>query len=84
MHFDEIFFAHNGFHHEPQIVGRWIPIALPHDLAWILGRKFELQILIPIRIDLKLSFPDPFGVVPVDACDLQVCFDIEFLQSGPD
>jgi hypothetical protein len=42
LHVDKIFFAHNGFDHESQIIGYRIPKALAHDLTGVLNRKFDL------------------------------------------
>jgi len=41
LHIDKIFFTHNGFDHESQVIGYRIPEALAHDLTGILNRKFD-------------------------------------------
>jgi len=53
-------------------------------LTRILDRKFDLEILVPIGIDLEFAFPDPFGVVLVNVFNLKTVVDIEFFQSFQD
>jgi hypothetical protein len=84
MHFYKVFFTHNRFHGIPQVFGHRISKGFSHQLAGILNRKFNLQILVPIGIDLQLSFFDPLGIILNDAPDLKLVLDIEFFQSGPD
>jgi hypothetical protein len=84
MHFNEVFLPHDGLHNIAQILRHRIPVTLAHDLTRILNRELHLQILVPIRVDLEFSFPDPFGVILVDACNLKIIGDIEFFQSCQD
>jgi hypothetical protein len=49
-----------------------------------LNSKFDLQLFVPVGIDLKFAFPNPFGVVLVNILDLKVVLEVEFFQSGPD
>ena len=84
MHFDEIFFSHNRLHRVPQIFGHRIPKGLSHQLAGVLNREFDFQVLVPVGIDLQLSFPDPLGIILNDTLDLKVVLDVEFFQSEPD
>ena len=84
MHVDEIFFAHNRLHRIPQIFGHRIPKSLAYQLAGVLYGKFDFKILVPVGIDLQLSFPDPLGIILNDALDLKLVLDVEFFQSGPD
>jgi len=83
-HFDKIFFPHNGLYHVTQIVCHWIPEAFAHDLTRVLHRELDLSILVPVGVDLELSFSDPFGVILIDARNLEVIRDFEFLQSFQD
>ena len=83
-HINEVLFADNGFYSISQILGDWISEALSHKLAWILNCKFHLQILIPVRIDLELSFPNPLGIILNDALNFKIVGDVEFFQSDPD
>ena len=53
-------------------------------LTRILNRKFDLQILVPIRIDLELALPDPLGVVFVNVLDFKLMWNVEFFQSCQD
>ncbi len=69
-HVNKILFPNNGLHHKPQILCYRITIAFPDDLTWILNRELDLQILVPVGIDLQFAFPDPFGVILVNACNL--------------
>jgi hypothetical protein len=84
MHVNKIFFSHNGLYNIAQIIRHWISKAFAHNLAWILNRKFDLQILVPIGIDLEFSLPDPFGIILVDACNLKIMGYIKFFQSCQD
>ena len=84
FHIDEVFFAHNRFDHESQIIGNRIAIALAYDLTGVLDRKFDLQILVPIGIDFQLALADPFGIVFIDVLDDKVVLDVEFFQSCQD
>ena len=52
VHFDKIFFTHHRFHRIPQIFSHRIPKSLSHQLAGILYREFDFQILVPVGIDL--------------------------------
>jgi hypothetical protein len=84
LHINEVFFAHNGFDHESQVIGNRVPKGLAHDLARILHRKFDLQILVPVGIDLQLSLADPFGIVFINVLNDKVVLDVEFFQSCQD
>jgi hypothetical protein len=84
LHVDEILFTHHGFDHKPQVFGNGIPKAFADDLAGVLNRKFNFQILVPVGIDLELAFPDPFGIVFINIFDFKLVFQVEFFQSGPD
>ncbi len=84
MHVDEIFFAHNRLHRIPQIFGHRIPKGLAYQLAGILHRECNFKILVPVGIDLQLSFPNPLGIILNDALDFKIVLDFEFFQSGPD
>jgi hypothetical protein len=84
LHVDKILFAHNRLDHEAEIFGNGIAVALAHDLARVLNREFDFQILVPIGIDLEFTLTDPFGIVLIDIFDLEIVLKIEFFQSGPD
>jgi hypothetical protein len=83
-HIDEVLFAHHGFDHEAQVLGDGVTVAFAHDLAGVLNREFDLQLLVPVAVDLELALPDPLGVVLVDVLDFKIMFEVEFFQSGPD
>jgi len=53
-------------------------------LTRILDRERDLAILVPVRIDLELALPNPFGVEPDDTLDLKIVGDVELFQSDPD
>ena len=84
LHVDEIFFTHHGFDHKTKIICNRIAIALSNDLAGILNREFDFQILVPVGIDLQFSFTDPFGIIFINVLNFKIVFDVEFFQSGPD
>lgn len=83
-HIDKVLFADYRFNNKPQILGNRVAKAFSHKLAGILNRKFNLQILIPLGIDLELSFLYPLRVILNDALNLKIERDVEFFQSGPD
>jgi hypothetical protein len=84
LHVDEVLLPNDGPDHKSQIFSHGIPIAFANDLAGVLNRKFDFQILVPIGIDLEFSFPDPFGIVFVDVFNLKIMLDVEFFQSFQD
>jgi hypothetical protein len=84
LHVDEIFFTHNSLDNITKIICDRIAIAFSDDLAGILNREFDFQILVPVGVDLQFSFTDPFGIVFIDVLDFKIVFDVEFFQSGPD
>jgi hypothetical protein len=84
LHVDKILFSHNRFDHETQVFGNGVAIALANNLAGILHREFDFEVLVPVGIDLELALPNPFGVIFVNLLDLEVMLDVEFFQSGPD
>jgi hypothetical protein len=84
LHIDEIFFAHHGFHHKPQVFCDGVAITLSNDLAGILHRELDFQILVPVRIDLQLAFTNPLGIILINILDFKIVFEVEFFQSGPD
>lgn len=83
-HIDEIFFTDDRFDHKPQIVGHRITVALADDLAGILDGKLDLAVLVPVGIDLEFAFPDPLGVILINAFDLKIVFEVELFQSCQD
>ncbi len=84
LHVDEILFTYDGFDHIAQIFGDGIAVAFPNDLTRVLYREFDLQVLVPVGIDLQFAFTNPFGIVLIDVLNFEVVFDVEFFQSGPD
>jgi hypothetical protein len=84
LHVDEVFLAHDRFDHEAQIFGNGIAKALADDLAGILDGELDLEVLVPVGIDLELALTDPLGIVFVNVFDFKVVLDVEFFQSGPD
>jgi hypothetical protein len=83
-HIDKIFFADDRFDHISQVFGNGIAKGFAHDLAGVLDGKFNLEVLVPVGIDLEPSFPDPFGIVFIDVLDDKVVLDVEFFQSCQD
>jgi len=84
LHVDKIFFAHNGSDHKPKVFGNGIAIALSYDLAGILNREFDFQVLVPVGIDLQLAFTNPFGIIFIDVLNFKIVLEVKFFQSGPD
>ncbi len=84
MHIDEVFFADHGLDDETQVLGNRISVALTNDLARVLYGELDLEVLVPVGIDLQASFPNPFGIILVNALYFKVVSDFEFFQSGPD
>lgn len=84
MHINKIFFTHHRFNRVPQIFGHRISKGLAHQLAGVLHRKFDFQVLIPVGIDFQLSFSDPLGIILDDTLNFKVVLNLEFFQSEPD
>jgi hypothetical protein len=84
LHIDEIFLADHRLDHKTKILGNRIAVTLADDLAGILNREFDFQVLVPVGVDLEFAFTNPFGIVFVDAFNFKVVLEVEFFQSGPD
>ncbi len=84
LHIDKIFFTHHSLDNITKIIRNRITIALSDDLARILNRKLDFQILVPVGIDLQFSFTDPFGIIFINVLNFKIVCDVEFFQSGPD
>jgi hypothetical protein len=72
------------FDHVAKVLGDRVAETLSDQLAGILDRELDLQVLVPVGVDLEFALPDPFGVVLDDAGDFEVVGNVEFFQSGPD
>jgi len=83
-HVNEVLCPHDRLDHETQIIGNGVPVTLAYNLARILNRKLDLQLLVPVGVDLEFAFPDPFCVVFVNVLDFKVVVDVEFFQSCQD
>ncbi len=81
LHVDEIFFTHNRLDHKTQIFGNRIAIALTDNLAWVLNRKLDFEIFVPVGADLQLAFTDPFGIIFIDVFNFKIVLNVEFFQS---
>jgi len=84
LHIDEVVFSYEGFHDQPKVFRYRIPIAFPNDLARVLNREFDFEILVPIGIDLELSLADPLGVIFIDVFNDKIVRNVEFFQSCQD
>ena len=84
IHVDEIFFTDHRFDDKSKVFGDRIPQRFSHQLAGVLYRKLDLEIPVPVRIDLQFSLPNPLGVIFDDAFDLEIMVDFESVQSDPD
>ena len=83
-HINKIFLADHRFNHVSQVFGNGIAKRLAHDLTGILDSEFNLEILVPVGIDLEPSFPDPFGIILINVFDDKVVLDVELFQSCQD
>jgi hypothetical protein len=83
-HIDKIFFTDHRFDHIAQVFGNGIAKRLAYDLTGVLNGKFNLEVLVPVGIDLESSLPDPFGIVFINVFNDKVVFDVEFFQSCQD
>ena len=83
-HIHKIFLPHNGFYYKPQIFRHRITKTFSNELAGILNRKLDFQVLVPVGIDLQFSFPYPLGVILNNAFDLKIVRNVKFFQSSPD
>ena len=84
VHIHKIFFPDHGLDHKTEVICYWVTKGFSYQLAGVLDRKFDLQVLVPIGIYLKLSFPDPLCIKLNDALNFKVVGNVEFFQSGPD
>ncbi len=83
-HIDEVFLTDNLFHNITQVVGHGVSKGFSDQLAGILNSEGHFQVFVPVGADRQFSFPDPFRVILNDAGNLEVVFNVEFFQSGPD
>ncbi len=83
-HVYEVFLAHKSFHHKAQVFGNGVAKGFTHDLTWVLSGELNLQVLVPIGIDLELALANPFGVVFINIFNFKVMLDVEFFQSCQD
>ena len=83
-HVNKIFFADNRFNYVSQVFGNGIAKRLAHNLTGVLDGEFNLEVLVPVGIDLEPSFPDPFGIVFINVFDDKVVLDVELFQSCQD
>jgi hypothetical protein len=84
MHVHEILFTHHRFDDIPHVFGHCIPETFSNQLARVLNREFDFQILVPLGIHFQLSFSDPLGIILNDTLAFKLMIDIEPLQSDPD
>ena len=83
-HINKIFFTDHRFDHISQVFGNGVAKRLAYDLTGVLDGKFNLEVLVPVGIDLEPSFPDPFGIVFINVFDDKVVLDVKFFQSCQD
>lgn len=83
-HVDKVLFSYRHLDSVSQIIRYSISETLSYNLAGILNRKFNFQILVPIGIGFEFSFPNPLGIIFVNILNLKIVLDSEFFQSGPD
>ena len=83
-HINKIFFADNRFDHVSQVFGNGVAKRLAYDLTGVLDGEFNLEVLVPVGIDLEPSLPDPFGIIFIYVFDDKVVLDVELFQSCQD
>jgi hypothetical protein len=83
-HVNKVFLPDNGLDHKTQILGNGVSQGLSDQLAGILNRELDLQILVPVRADLEFALPYPSGIILNNAFDFKRVRDVEFVQSDPD
>ena len=83
-HVDKILFTHNGFNNKPKVLCDRITKAFAYELAGVLNRKLDFQVLVPVGIDLQFSFPYPLGIALNNTFNFKIMRNVEFFQSGPD
>ena len=70
--------------HKPQVLGIGVAEGLAHLIAGVLDGKLDLQVLVPVGVDLEFALADPLGIELNDGGDLEFVRDVVFFQSGPD
>ena len=83
-HINKIFFTDHRFDNIAQVFGNGVAKRLAYDLTGVLDGKFNLEVLVPVGIDLEPSLPNPFGIVFIDVFDDKVVLDVELFQSCQD
>jgi len=53
-------------------------------LTGILHGKLDVEVLVPVGVDLQLTFADPLGIIFINVFYLEVVFEVEFFQSCQD
>ena len=84
MHVDKILLTHNRLDHKSQILCNRVTVTLPNNLTRILHGELDLEILVPVGVDLQSSFTDPFGIIFIDTLYLETMRDVVFFQSCQD
>lgn len=83
-HVHEVLFTYYGFEDEAKLVGHLFAQGFPDDVAGILNRELDLQVLVPVRIDLEFALSDPLSVELDDAGEFKLVGDVEPAQSFQD
>ena len=84
LHVDEIFFSDDGLHNESQVFGNGVAETLSNDLTGILDGELDLEVFVPVGIDLELALPDPFGIIFINVLNFAFVRDVELFQSCQD
>jgi hypothetical protein len=53
-------------------------------LTGILHGELDVEVLVPVGVNLQLAFADPLGIVFINIFYFEVVFEVKFFQSGPD
>jgi hypothetical protein len=76
----KVLLAHHGFDHEAQVFSNGIPVAFAHDLAGILDREFDFQVLVPVGVDLEFALTYPCGIILVNVLTSKLCSRLNFFS----
>ena len=83
-HVHEIILTDDGLDHEAQFIGHLLAQGLADDIARILDRELDLQVPVPVGVDLELALTNPLGVELDDTGERKAVGNLEFSQSFQD
>ena len=84
VHLRNVFLTHRLGNCKPEVVCNFVAEAFTYNLAGILNSELNFQVLVPVRIGLQFTLPNPLGIVFIDVLGFEVVSYVESFQSGPD